>query len=223
MRILIVEDEVKTLAYLKKGLTEAGFGVDTAKQGDEGLLLATSKEYALLILDVMLPGMDGWCLLSELRKKGNQTPALFLTARDSVDDKVKGLKLGADDYLIKPFAFSELLARIQTILRRGQNRPLETLQIADLEIDFLKHKVARAGKKIELTSKEFLLLSYMARRSGDALSRTVLAEQVWDMNFDSDTNVVDVAVRRLRAKLDDPFDKPLIHSIYGVGYVFEAR
>ena len=145
------------------------------------------------------------------------------TARDSVDDKVKGLKLGADDYLIKPFAFSELLARIQTILRRGQNRPLETLQIADLEIDFLKHKVARAGKKIELTSKEFLLLSYMARRSGDALSRTVLAEQVWDMNFDSDTNVVDVAVRRLRAKLDDPFDKPLIHSIYGVGYVFEAR
>ena len=223
MRILIVEDEVKTLAYLKKGLTEAGFGVDTAKQGDEGLLLATSKEYALLILDVMLPGMDGWCLLSELRKKGNQTPALFLTARDSVDDKVKGLKLGADDYLIKPFAFSELLARIQTILRRGQNRPLETLQIADLEIDFLKHKVARAGKKIELTGKEFLLLSYMARRSGDALSRTVLAEQVWDMNFDSDTNVVDVAVRRLRAKLDDPFDKPLIHSIYGVGYVFEAR
>lgn len=214
---------MKTQAYLKKGLTEAGFIADTAKNGNEGLSLAISKEYDLLILDVMLPGMDGWSLLSELRKKNKQTPVLFLTARDSVDDKVKGLQLGADDYLVKPFAFSELLARIQTILRRGQNRSVEIFRIADLEIDFLKHKVTRHGKKIELTGKEFLLLSFMARRMGDVLSRTVLAEQVWDMNFDSDTNVVDVAVRRLRSKVDEPFEKPLIHTIRGMGYVFEER
>ncbi len=223
MRILIVEDEIKTQAYLKKGLTEAGFVVDTAKRGDEGLSLAASKDYDLLILDVMLPGMDGWSVLTELKKGGKNVPALFLTARDSVDDKVKGLKLGADDYLVKPFAFSELLARIQTILRRGQNRPLEVLKIAELEIDFLKHKVTRGAKKIELTGKEFLLLSFMARRAGDVLSRTILAEQVWDMNFDSDTNVVDVAVRRLRSKIDDPFGKPLIHTIRGMGYVLEER
>ncbi len=223
MRILIVEDEAKTLAYLKKGLSEAGFLVDTATRGDDGLSLAAAKDYDLLILDVMLPGMDGWSVLSELKKRGKQTQALFLTARDSVDDKVKGLKLGADDYLVKPFAFSELLARIQTILRRGQNRPLETLRIADLEMDFLKHKVTRGEKKIELTGKEFLLLSFMVRRRGEGLSRTVLAEQVWDMNFDSDTNVVDVAVRRLRSKIDEPFEKQLIHTVRGMGYVLEER
>jgi len=223
MRILIVEDEAKTLAYLKKGLSEAGFLVDTATRGDDGLSLAAAKDYDLLILDVMLPGMDGWSVLSELKKRGKQTQALFLTARDSVDDKVKGLKLGADDYLVKPFAFSELLARIQTILRRGQNRPLETLRIADLEMDFLKHKVTRGEKKIELTGKEFLLLSFMVRRRGEVLSRTVLAEQVWDMNFDSDTNVVDVAVRRLRSKIDEPFEKQLIHTVRGMGYVLEER
>lgn len=223
MRILIVEDEVKTLAYLKKGLSEAGFLVDTANRGDEGLSLATSKDYDLLILDVMLPEMDGWSVFTGVKKVGKNIPTLFLTARDSVDDKVKGLKLGADDYLVKPFAFSELLARIQSILRRGQNRPLEAFRIADLEVDFLKHKVTRGGKKIELTGKEFLLLSFMVRRAGEVLSRTVLAEHVWDMNFDSDTNVVDVAVRRLRSKIDDAFEKPLIHTVRSMGYVLEER
>ena len=224
MRILIVEDEAKTLGYLKKGLTEAGFIVDTASRGEDGLSLANSKEYDLLILDVMLPGLDGWNILAELRKKDNQTPAIFLTARDSVDDRVKGLKLGADDYLIKPFAFSELLARIQTILRRGRAaRELEKIKIADLEIDALSYKASRGGKRIDLTQKEFLLLSVLARHPGRVFSRTVLAEQVWDMNFDSDTNVVDVAIRRLRSKIDEPFEKTLIHTVRGMGYVLEER
>lgn len=223
MRILIIEDEAKTLKYLTKGFTENGFIVDGSTRSDEGMSLAESKDYDLIILDVMLPERDGFSLLGEFRKRGKQTPVLFLTARDSVEDKVRGLQLGADDYLVKPFAFSELLARIQTILRRGQNRPLEVFKIADLEMDFLKHKVLRNGKKVELTGKEFLLLSFMARRAGEVLSRTVLAEQVWDMNFDSDTNVVDVAVRRLRSKVDEPFEKQLIHTVRGMGYVLEER
>ena len=223
MRILIIEDEAKTLKYLTKGLTENGFMVDGADRADRGMGFAGSRDYDLIILDVMLPERDGFSILSEFRQQGKQTPVLFLTARDSVEDKVKGLQLGADDYLVKPFAFSELLARIQTILRRGQNRPLEVFRIADLEVDFLKHKVIRNGKKIELTGKEFLLLSFMSRRPGEVLSRTILAEHVWDMNFDSDTNVVDVAVRRLRSKIDEPFKKQLIHTVRGMGYVFEER
>ena len=221
MRILIVEDEPKTAAYLKKGLSENGFVVDTAAEGNTGLSFVELNEYDLIILDVMLPGRDGWSVLSEIRERGKETPVLFLTAKDSVQDRVKGLELGADDYLVKPFAFSELLARVRTVLRRGPARQPDILKIADLEIDLLKHRAMRQGKKLDLTPKEFLLLTLLARRRGEVLSRTLIAEQVWDMNFDSDTNVVDVAVRRLRRKVDDPFEKKLIQTVRGVGYMIE--
>jgi two-component system, OmpR family, copper resistance phosphate regulon response regulator CusR len=223
MHILIVEDERKTAAYLRKGLSENGFVVDVAGEGEEGLHLGLTGEYDLIILDVVLPKREGWSVLSELRRAGKQTPLLFLTARDGVQDRVKGLELGADDYLIKPFAFSELLARVRSILRRGSGRLPEVLTIADLQIDLLKQRVKRAGTRIDMTSREFALLSILARRVGEVLSRTMIAEQVWDMNFDSGTNVVDVAVRRLRAKVDDLFPKKLIHTVRGVGYVLEDR
>ncbi|MGH7454477.1 MAG: heavy metal response regulator transcription factor [bacterium] len=223
MRLLIVEDEKKTSAYLRKGLSENGFVVDVATEGEDGLLSALTEEYDLIILDVMLPKRDGWSIISQIRKEGKQTPIIFLTARDAVQDRVKGLELGADDYLVKPFAFSELLARVRAILRRGPARQAETLRIADLDIDLLRHKATRAGKLLDLTPKEFLLLSLLARRKGEVLSRTLISEQVWDMNFDSDTNVVDVAIRRLRRKVDEPFSKKLIHTIRGAGYVLEER
>ena len=223
MRLLIVEDEPKTSAYLKKGLTENGFIVDVAYEGQEGLFLATTHSYDLIILDVMLPKLDGWAILAAFRNQGLQTPVLFLTARSSVNDRVRGLELGADDYLVKPFAFSELLARIRNILRRGQSNIADIVSIADLEIDLLRHKAVRQGERLILTAKEFSLLSLLARNGGLVVSRTVIAEQVWDMNFDSDTNVVDVAVRRLRQKVDGPFSKKLIHTIRGVGYVLEDR
>jgi two-component system, OmpR family, copper resistance phosphate regulon response regulator CusR len=223
MHILIVEDDNKTAAYLRKGLTENGFVVDVADKGEDGLFLALQGEYDLVILDVMLPEPDGWSVLSGIRQSGQQTPVLFLTARDSVQDRVKGLELGADDYLVKPFVFSELLARIHSILRRGPGRQADILRIADLEIDLPRHRAMRGGKRMDLTPKEFGLLSLLARRKGEVLSRTLIAEQVWDMNFDSDTNVVDVAIRRLRRKADDPFDKKLIHTVRGVGYVLEDR
>jgi len=223
MRVLIVEDEPKTTAYLKKGLSESGFVVDVADHGEDGLDLARTGNYDLVILDVMLPGRDGWSVIAEIRRCGKQTPVLFLTARDSVHDRVKGLELGADDYLVKPFAFSELLARVRSILRRGPTRQPEVLRIIDLEMDLLRHKAMRGGMRLDLTPKEFSLLSLLARRTGEVLSRTLIAEQVWDMNFDSDTNVVDVAVRRLRRKVDDPFTKKLIHTVRGVGYVLENR
>lgn len=223
MHILIVEDDKKASAYLRKGLSENGFTVDVADQGEDGLYLARTGHYDLIILDVMLPERDGWSLIAELRRSGKQTPVLFLTARDSVQDRVKGLELGADDYLVKPFAFSELLARVRSILRRGSARQHEILRVADLEIDLLRHKAIRGGKRLDLTPKEFSLLSLLARRMGEVLSRTLIAEQVWDMNFDSDTNVVDVAVRRLRRKVDDPFTKKLIRTLRGVGYVLEDR
>jgi two-component system copper resistance phosphate regulon response regulator CusR len=223
MRILVVEDEVKTAAYLRKGLSESGYVVDCAVDGEEGLHLAQTSTYDLVILDVMLPRRDGWSVIAELRRAGKQTPVLFLTARDQVHDRVKGLELGADDYLVKPFAFSELLARMHSVLRRGPSRPMETLKLADLEIDFPRRKVMRAGKRVDLTAKEFDLLSLLARRAGEILSRTIIAEQIWDMNFDSDTNVVDVAVRRLRQKIDEPFAKKLVHTVRGVGYVLEGR
>jgi len=223
MRLLIVEDEPKTATYLKKGLTENGFVVDIASEGQEGIFLATTHSYDLIILDVMLPKLDGWAILAAIRRQGLQTPALFLTARGSVTDRVKGLELGADDYLVKPFAFSELLARIRNILRRGQSSVADVFTIADLELDLVRHKATRGGERLVLTSKEFSLLSLLARRVGQVVSRTVIAEQVWDMNFDSDTNIVDVAVRRLRRKVDGPFDKKLIHTIRGVGYVLEDR
>jgi len=221
MKLLIVEDEQKTASYLRRGLMEAGFAVDVANDGEDGLWLARTGGYELIVLDVMLPGRDGWSILAEIRRDGKETPVLFLTARDAVEDRVKGLELGADDYLLKPFAFSELLARIRSILRRGQTRSPETIRIADLELDLTGHKAARAGRRLDLTPKEFALLSLLARRAGEVLSRTLIAEQVWDMNFESDTNVVDVHIRRLRSKIDDPFDRKLIHTVRGVGYVLE--
>jgi two-component system copper resistance phosphate regulon response regulator CusR len=223
MRLLIVEDEPKTSSYLAKGLGEHGFVVDVASRGDDGLHLAKAIDFDLVILDVMLPKLTGWSVLSGLRQSGKQTPVLFLTAKDGVEDKVRGLELGADDYLVKPFAFSELLARVRSILRRGPARQPDVLRIADLEIDVVRNRVLRAGKRLDLTPKEFGLLSLLARRSGEVLSRTLIAEQVWDMNFDSDTNVVDVHIRRLRSKVDDPFEKKLIHTVRGKGYVAEER
>ena len=222
MRILIVEDDRKTAEYLKQGLSENDYVVDTAFNGVDGAHLATTGGYDLVILDVMLPGHDGWQVLEILRKQSG-TPVLFLTARDSVEDRVKGLELGADDYLVKPFAFSELLARIRTLLRRGQHREPEVLRVGDLELDAIRRRVLRDGRRIDLTAKEFALLHLLMRRHGEVLSRAVIADQVWDMNFDSDTNVVDVAVRRLRAKVDDPFEAKLIHTVRGAGYVLESR
>jgi two-component system, OmpR family, copper resistance phosphate regulon response regulator CusR len=223
MKLLVVEDEPKTATFLRKGLTEAGFVVDVAATGDDGLHLARTGGYDLVILDVLLPGRDGWAVLTHLRRADVATPVLFLTARDSVPDRVKGLELGADDYLVKPFAFSELLARVRTLLRRGPGRVPEVVQVADLEIDLVRHRASRGGKRLDLTPKEFALLSLLARRAGEVLSRTLIAEQVWDMNFDSGTNVVDVHVRRLRAKVDDPFDARLIHTVRGAGYVLDDR
>jgi two-component system copper resistance phosphate regulon response regulator CusR len=223
MKILLVEDEPKTAGYLRKGLTEEGFIVDMAPDGEQGLYLAKYMSFDLIVLDVMLPKRNGWEILTELRRSGCQVPVLMLTARDAVPDRVKGFELGADDYLVKPFAFSELLARIRSLLRRAPVRQLEILRIADLEIDLLRHRVTRAGHRIDLTAKEFQLLSLLARRSGEILSRTAIAEAVWDMNFDSNTNVVDVHIRRLRAKVDDPFERKLIRTVRGAGYVLEAE
>jgi two-component system, OmpR family, copper resistance phosphate regulon response regulator CusR len=223
MKLLIIEDEKKTASYLREGLSQSGFVVDISTDGDEGLHLANSGNYELIVLDVMLPSRDGWSVIEELRRSGKDTPVIFLTARDAIPDRVKGLGLGADDYLVKPFAFSELLARIQTILRRSPGRHADVLRIAGLEIDVTHHRVARDRQRIDLTPTEFLLLSLLARHAGEVLGRTLIAEQVWDMNFDSDTNVVDVHVRRLRTKVDDPFDKKLIHTVRGVGYVLEDR
>ena len=222
MKALIVEDEAKTGDYLRKGLSENGFIVDLANNGQDGLHLALTGEYDIIVLDVMLPVRDGWSVLQELRRS-QQTPVIFLTARDKVEDRVKGLELGADDYLVKPFAFSELLARIRTLLRRGKIQQPEVLHIADLELDPLRRRATRDQTRIDLTAKEFTLLHLFLRRQGEVLSRTFIAEQVWDMNFDSDTNVVEVAMRRLRAKIDDNFDKKLIHTIRGMGYVLEER
>jgi two-component system, OmpR family, copper resistance phosphate regulon response regulator CusR len=223
MRILIVEDEPKTATYLRQGLAEHGFVVDVADQGEDGLHLARTGRYALVVLDVMLPARDGWSVLAELRRSGQPTPVLFLTARDALHDRVKGLELGADDYLVKPFAFSELLARVRSILRRSLTPQPDLVRIADLEIDLLRFKATRQGTRLDLTPKEFALLSLLARHTGEVLSRTLIAEQVWDINFASDTNVVDVAVRRLRGKVDEPFTPKLIHTVRGVGYVLEER
>jgi two-component system, OmpR family, copper resistance phosphate regulon response regulator CusR len=222
MRILIVEDEYKTAAYLAKGLTESGYVTDVVHNGTDGEHQAQTQDYDLILLDVNLPGKDGWAVLESLRQS-KPTPVLFLTARGGVEDRVKGLELGADDYLIKPFAFSELLARVRSILRRGGVRQAEVLRVSDLEVDLHKRRVMRGDNRLDLTAKEFGLLSLLMRKSGEVLSRTFIAEQVWDMNFDSDTNVVDVAVRRLRAKIDDPYANKLVHNVRGVGYVLEAR
>lgn len=223
MRLLIVEDESKTANYLKKGLTENGFIVDLATDGENGFFLASNYHYDLAILDIMLPKMDGLTLLNELRRIKPTLRILFLSARDDVKDKVKGLEQGADDYLAKPFAFSELLARVRTLLRRKEVLPTEKLCFSDLEVDIVRHRVVRNGQRIDLTPKEFALLVLFMERMGEILSRTFIAEAVWDINFDSDTNVIDVAVKRLRQKLDDSFEKKFIHTIRGMGYLFEER
>ena len=225
MKILIVEDEPKTGDYLKQGLAEAGFSADLVRNGLDGMHEGLAGDYDLLILDVNLPGLDGWQVLKALRAAGRDLPVLFLTARDQVEDRVKGLELGADDYLVKPFAFSELLARVRTLLRRGRGRvkEVDSLVFADLELDVLKRRASRAGRRIDLTAKEFALLELFLRRQGEVLARSFIASQVWDMNFDSDTNVVEVAIRRLRAKVDDEFTPKLIHTLRGMGYVMEIR
>jgi len=223
MRLLVVEDEQKTGDYLRQGLSEAGFSVQLARNGLDGHHLAMTEDFDLLLLDVMLPDVDGWRILQALREAGRQTPVLFLTARDSVEDRVKGLELGADDYLVKPFAFAELLARVRTLLRRGAV-PVQSdqLQVADLSLDLLKRRVSRAGQRITLSQKEFALLELLVRRQGEVLPRSLIASQVWDMNFDSDTNVIDVAIRRLRAKIDDDFPSKLIHTVRGMGYKLDS-
>ena len=226
MRILVIEDEPKLANYLRKGLTESGYVVDVASDGIDGAHLAVHGNYDLVLLDVMLPGIDGFGVLKALRQE-RDTPVLMLTARDQVEDKVRGLQEGADDYLAKPFAYSELLARVQALLRRGgaerSTQEVTAFRVADLEVDLIRRKATRSGSRLDLTAKEFALLALLLRRRGEVLSRTVLAEQVWDMNFDSDTNVVEVAVRRLRGKLDDPFENKLLHTVRGMGYVLEDR
>lgn len=222
MKILIVEDEQKTGDYLKQGLSEAGFVVDLVRDGLDGVHQALTDDYDLIVLDVMLPKLDGWQVLQKIRQGGKHMPVLFLTARDQIEDRVKGLELGADDYLVKPFAFSELLARVRTLLRRGKSNEPELLQVADLELDLLRRRVTRAGKRIDLTAKEFALLELLIQRQGEVLPRSLIASQVWDMNFDSDTNVIEVAMRRLRAKIDDDFEPKLIQTIRGMGYVLEV-
>ena len=222
MRILVIEDEMKTAAFLAKGLREAGFRVEVAHDGEAGLATAQRGKFDLLVVDIMLPKKDGWTLVEALRDEGSRTPILFLTARDSVRDRVKGLELGADDYLVKPFAFSELLARVRSLHRRASPRQAGQLRIDDLKIDTRRHRATRRGVDLDLTPKEFLLLTQLARSAGEAVTRKQIAEHVWDIDFSTDTNVVDVVVRRLRSKVDDPFKKKLVHTIRGVGYVLKA-
>lgn len=217
MRILVVEDETKAADYLHKGLSESGYQVTVAQDGLEGQHQFSTVVFDLIILDVMLPALDGWQLLQIIRRQA-ATPVLFLTARDAVEDRVKGLELGADDYLVKPFSYAELLARVRTLLRRGPLRETQHFRLADLELDVLQRRVSRAGERITLTNKEFALLHLLLSHADEVLSRTLIASHVWQMNFDSDTNVVDVAIRRLRAKVDDPYRPKLIHTVRGVGY-----
>ncbi len=226
-KILLVEDQPTAAAYLAQGLREAGMAVDVAHTGPDGLHLLLTVKYDLAILDIMLPGLDGWAILDTIRRAHVATPVLFLTARDDIEDRVRGLELGAEDYLVKPYAYTELLARVRVILRRNdsgqQPREPAQFQVADLTLDLLKHRASRGADRLELTPKEFALLSLLVRRGGEVQSRTAIASQVWDINFDSDTNVVEVAIRRLRTKLDDPYPRKLLHTVRGVGYVLEVR
>ncbi|MFS0826625.1 heavy metal response regulator transcription factor [Pseudomonas phoenicis] len=224
MKLLIVEDQAKTGQYLCQGLREAGFATELANDGDTGLHLALTGDYDLLLLDVMLPGLDGWQIVQRVRQAGLDTPVLFLTARDTVQDRVRGLELGADDYLVKPFAFAELLARVRSLLRRGGGATQDTcLSVADLRLDLIRRRVERADRRLDLTAKEFALLELLLRRQGEVLPKSLIASQVWDMNFDSDTNVIEVAIRRLRLKIDDAHTTKLIHTVRGMGYVLEER
>jgi two-component system, OmpR family, copper resistance phosphate regulon response regulator CusR len=220
MGILVIEDDPKTGDYLKKGLRESGYAVDLARTGTDGLHMALEQAYDLVVLDVMLPGIDGWEIMRSLRAK-RDVRVIFLTARDHVSDRIHGLELGADDYLVKPFSFTELVLRIRTLLRRGVIRESDVFEVADLKLDVLRRKATREGVEIALTNKEFMLLHLLVRRQGEALSRSQIASEVWDMNFDSDTNVVDVAVKRLRAKIDHPFEKKLIHTVRSIGYTLD--
>ena len=226
MKLLIVEDEAKIAGYLRKGLAEEGYVIDVATNGIDGLHMALHESYALIVLDTMRPGFDGFGLLAALRQS-KQTPVIMLTARHRIEDRVRGLKAGADDYLVKPFAFSELVARIEVLLRRAAGTAPApdalVLALADLQVDLGRRRATRAGQRIDLSAKEFQLLSLLLRRKGEVLSRTEIAEQVWDVNFDHGTNVIDVAVRRLRSKLDQPFEHPLLHTVRGMGYVLEER
>ncbi|MBI5279345.1 MAG: heavy metal response regulator transcription factor [Burkholderiales bacterium] len=223
MKILIVEDEPKAAEYIRQGLAEGGYAVEVQHNGTDGLDAAANGDHDLVILDVMLPGINGFALLTALRTS-KEVPVLMLTARGATDDKVRGFNLGADDYLVKPFQFPELLARVRALLKRGQSHPRDSnVRVADLEIDPVRHRATRSGQRIDLTAKEFALLTLLAQRAGEVLSRTQIASLVWDIHFDSDTNVVEVAIRRLRAKIDDPFEAKLIHTVRGVGYVLEHR
>ena len=223
MKILLIEDEARAAEYLRQGLSENSYAVEVASNGADGLHAAITGDHDLVILDVMLPGVDGFAVLSGLRS-AKQTPVLMLTARGLVNDKVRGFELGADDYLVKPFQFPELLARVRALLKRGRPAPADmALALADLEVDAVRHRATRNGQRIDLTAREFALLVLLVRRTGEVLSRTEIASLVWDIHFDSETNVVDVAIRRLRAKIDDAFEPKLIHTVRGVGYVLEAR
>lgn len=223
MRVLIIEDNIKQANHLHDALKENYYIPDVAYDGQEGLYLATTNNYDIIIMDVMLPHVDGWTLVQKIRGINQNIPILFLTARDKLEDRVKGIELGADDYLVKPFAFSELFVRIRSLLRRNQQLATDIIQIADLKIDTSKHKVTRGDARLNLTAKEFLLLLFLARKTGEVVSRTLIAEQVWDINFDSDTNAIDVAIKRLRDKIDGTFTTKLIHTVRGAGYVLEQR
>jgi len=224
VRLLVIEDEPKTGEYLRQGLREAGFAVVLATTGQDGHHLATGESFDLIIVDVMLPDIDGFRVVQMLRQEGGTCPVLFLTARDRVDDRVKGLEIGGDDYLGKPFAFSELLARVRMLIRRGAAKSVtHEMVVADLVLEPLKRRVSRAGKRLLLTQREFSLLELLMRREGEVLPRSIIASEVWDMNFESDTNVIDVAIRRLRAKVDDEYPLKLIHTIRGFGYTLRIE
>jgi two-component system copper resistance phosphate regulon response regulator CusR len=223
MNILLVEDEEVTVQYLSKGLKERGYSIKVSNNGNEGKWLALTQHYDVIILDVMIPGINGWEVLRGLRKSGNETPVIFLTARDSVDDRVKGLELGANDYVVKPFSFSELLARLRTISRYTAIIHQDVIKVDNMELDLLGHSVHRCGRRIDLTPKEFALLALLARRQGEVFSRSRIAERVWDIILEKNSNIIDVHIRRLRSKLDDPFDVKLIHTVREIGYVFECR
>lgn len=223
MRMLVIEDELKIAQFIKRGLKEEGYAVDVAHDGEEGHFLLSSNEYDAIILDLMLPKIDGLTLCRTLRKEGNQTPIIMLTAKDTVKDKVKGLDSGADDYLPKPFAFEELLARLRVLLRKKDSRVQTQLRVDDLCLDLLTHKVTRGSREIDLTVKEYALLEYLMRNAGNIVTRTMISEHVWDINFDTFTNVIDVYINYLRNKIDSGFDNKMIHTVRGKGYLLKKQ